>query len=340
MPFDNRGPNGMPSLSPTTNKSVMPFNNVPTIQDILDGKVKIEDIYPHARGNWAPGKDVSKSYKDTGDDYKRKERDLDILNNMLGSVPPPPQKWKVKVPGGSVSFISLDLAQKYLRRNKLSLKYLSRVAQNHDNSMSRLEIIADSLSKCFLVESLSPSDDIKEVGSAFCIEKNHFITCAHVIKKYNKNNDIFIEDFGSDVIINLFQHGKWHQAELVGVDLAMDIALIKADINVDPFKLSQQYSIGEDVIAIGSPHGYENNVSMGIISSVNRKPMVYENAPDYMFVDLSVFPGSSGGPIVKELTGEVVGMVTLIITDNETEYGLNAGLPVEYIEQFYKSAVK
>ena len=68
--------------------------------------------------------------------------------------------------------------------------------------------------------------------------------------------------------------------------------------------------------------------------------MFYENAPEYIFVDLSVFPGSSGGPIVKESTGEVVGMVTLIITDDETEYGLNAGLPAEYIEQFYKSVVK
>jgi len=330
----------MPSISPLTDKSIMPSNNVPTIQDVLDGKVKIEDIYPHTRGNWAPGKDVSKSYKDRGDDYKRKERDLDILNNMLSAVPQSPQKWKVKVPGGSVSFMSLDLAQRYLRKNQIPLKYLSRIAQSENNDMNRLEVIGDSLNKCFLVESISPLDDVKEIGSAFCIEKNHFITCAHVIKKYNKNNNLLIKDFGSDVIIKLFQHGRWQQAELLDVDLSMDIALIKADLDSDSFEFSKQYAVGEDVIAVGSPHGYENNVSMGIISSLNRKPMLYDDAPDYMFVDLSVFPGSSGGPIVKESTGELVGMVTLIITDNETEYGLNAGLPVEYIEQFYKSVVK
>jgi len=71
MPFDNRGPSGNPSLSPSTNKSVMPFNNAPTIRDILDNRVNISDIYPGTRGNWADGEDVDKVYKDEGNDFRQ-----------------------------------------------------------------------------------------------------------------------------------------------------------------------------------------------------------------------------------------------------------------------------
>jgi hypothetical protein len=58
----------------------MPFLNVPTIQDIIEKKINIKDYNPHMQGDWAPGEDVDKNYREKGDDYKRAERDLDILN--------------------------------------------------------------------------------------------------------------------------------------------------------------------------------------------------------------------------------------------------------------------
>ena len=107
-------------LSPATQKSVQPFNNVPQIQDFLDGTTKMTDILPGGGGDWSPGEDKDKSYKEKGDDYKRQDKDAQIIANMLDKGKEPQQQWKVKVRGGSKSFISLNLAEKYAARDRRS----------------------------------------------------------------------------------------------------------------------------------------------------------------------------------------------------------------------------
>jgi len=335
MPFDNRGPGG-PSISPATQKSVMPFNNVPRIQDVMDGSVSMKDVYPKTRGNWAPGEDVDKSYKAKGDDYKRRARDLDIIKNMTGETDPfPKERWKIKSPGGSTSFDSFDQAQQYMRKNKIPYSYLARIAQIEDNKNSKTKVVADSINKCLMVESVNTTMGVKETGSAFCVAPNYFITCAHVIKNYNKNDDLDGSGFSSDVFVHLVQIRQWYMAEVIDVDLKQDIALLKSAADVDVFELDKEILPGQEIIAIGSPHGYENNISSGAVGSINRKLFTYEGAPDYMFVDLAVFPGNSGGPVVREDNGKVIGMVTLIVSAGG-DYGLNAALPSSYIEDFCK----
>jgi len=313
----------------------MPFNNVTTIQDILDGRVNIEDVYPHTRGNWAPGQDVDKSYKDTGDDYKRKERDESILRNMFDRTDKTYQRWKLKIPGGSKSFVSFELAQKYVREKGIPFKYLSRVAQRMDSEKNRVGLIADSINKVFLVESINSIEGVKETGSAFCVAPGKFITCAHVIQRYNKGaiSESSKAAFGQGIIINLIQEGRSYKAQLIDVNLNNDLALVQADINTDPVEINGQPNIGEDIVIIGSPHGYENNVSTGTIGGLNRKIYSYEGAPPYIFIDAAVFPGSSGGPVIRVDDGKVVGMITLIVSA-EGGYGLNAALPSIYIEEF------
>ena len=340
MPFSgNRSQDGISSISPTTNKSVMPFNNVPTIQDVLDGRVSIEDIYPHTRGNWAPGEDVDKSYKDKGDDYKRKERDEDILRRMYDREGKEKnhQAWEVKVPGGSRFFISFESAQRDIREKGLPFKYLSKAAQNTLVEKSRVGLIADSINKVFLVESINSLEGIKETGSAFCVGQGKFITCAHVIMKYNKSSiSEYVNGFGQGIIINLIQNGRSHRAQLVDVNLNSDLALLNADIDVDPVEIDGEANIGEDIIVIGSPHGYENNVSTGTVGGLDRRIYSYEGAPQYMFIDAAVFPGSSGGPVIRIADGKIIGMITLIVS-TEGEYGLNAALPSSYIDKFLNS---
>ena len=149
MPFNNRTDPDSPSISPPTQKSVMPFNNVLTVQDILDGRKKIEDFYPHGGGDWSPGEDTQKSYKEKGDDYKRKERDLNILNRLIAPSPTGTEKWKVKVPGGSVTFFSFDMAQRYKEKLKdkgISFSYVTRIARAEDSSTA--EIVSNSINKC------------------------------------------------------------------------------------------------------------------------------------------------------------------------------------------------
>jgi S1-C subfamily serine protease len=334
MPFDNRGTNGMPSISPTTNKSVMPFNNVTTIQDVLDGNRTIKDTYPGTRGNWAPGEDVDKSYKEKGDEYKRRERDEDILSHMFDRGIKEVQEWRVKVPGGSKSFVSFELAQKYIREKAIPFRYLSRVAQGtKEEEANRVALIAESINKVFMVDSINTAKGVRETGSAFCVAPGYFLTCAHVVESYNKSTMEGATAFGQSAIIKLIQEGRSYPAQLVDFDLKLDLAMLRADINVEALQIGDDINIGEDVVVIGSPHGYENNVSIGVIGGTERKVYDYEEAPPYTFIDAAVFPGSSGGPVIKSDNGKVIGMITLIVS-TEGEYGLNAALPSSYIKRF------
>ena len=137
----------------------------------------------------------------------------------------------------------------------------------------------------------------------------------------------------SNVSLSLVKDGQYYKSEVVDVNFQWDIALVRCKLDVEPFEIDLDPVIGSDIIAIGSPHGYENNVSTGSIGSVDRQVYNYKGAPNYIFVDLSIFPGNSGGPVVKESNGKVVGMVTLIVSRG-SGYGLNAALPSSYIIQF------
>lgn len=338
MPFENRDTRGNPSISPSTNRSVMPFNNIPMITDILNGDVKIRDVYPNAGGSWGNGEDLEGSYRETGDDYKRDVRDMDILNSFLAPTRQEIQKWKVKIPGGSKTFMSFDLAKKYTREKGIPFSYISRIAQTNNSQQDKTHIIADALNKTFLVESIDPTRNVIENGSAFCVGNNYFISCAHVIKSYNKNKYIDQEYF-MGTIVNLIHNGLRHEGTVMAVDPKLDIALIGSNFSSDVFEIDESCDMGENIIAIGSPHGYENNVSTGSLGSVDRKLYSYEGAPYYLFVDLSVFPGNSGGPVIKASNGKVIGMITLIVSSSGG-YGLNAALPSTYIKDFCNKNVK
>jgi len=339
MPFDNKGPYGNPSISPTTDKSIQPFNNVTTIQDILDNRKKIEDVYPHAGGDWSPGEDVDKSYKEKGDDYKRQEKDELILDFLMEPREKSLQKWKVRVPGGTRTFISFELAKEYTRKNNIPFTYITRIAQNNfGEEKNRVLLISESINKTFMVESIDTVRGVRETGSGFCVFPGYFLTCAHVIKRYNKNeisNKVFFEN----TIISMINDGKKYKGVLIAVDAKMDLALLRCEIDVDYMKIGGPIDVGENIIVIGSPHGYENDVSTGIVSSLDRKLYFYNGAPEYMFMDLSIYPGSSGGPVIKESTGNVVGIVTMIV-DGSHGYGLNAALPYRYMNDFCKNNIK
>jgi len=335
-PFDNRDRNGMPSIGPATQRSIVPTNNVHTMQDVLNGHPY---KMPGTRGHWAPGEDAQPgSFKSTGDDYKRQEIDMEIIKEMTKGVPfasgiYPIRKevWKVKVPGGSKEFLSFNLAEEYkekLRDKGILNTYVTRVAQLNN----KFKIIEESLEKTFMIESINISEGVKETGSAFCVAPNYFITCAHVIKNYNKNSgdNVFLDI--DDILINVYHSGIVKKAKVVDVDIKLDIAMLLCDINIAPFELGDPI-IGQDVISVGSPHGYENNISRGTIGSLDRKVYNYDGAPYYMFADMSIFPGNSGGPVIDEQNGKVVGMVTLIVS-GYGGFGLNACLPSKYIRKF------
>lgn len=330
--FPNQGQGN--SLSPATKKSVVPFNNVHTIQDVLDGK---KYKLPGGGGDWSDGEDAQpKSYKEDGDQYKRRERDLEILQNLTQSPQAESQTWKVKVKGGYKEFPSLESAQRFMRKMRsknVPVPWVSRVASKGATPTT----VDDALGKTFMIESLDFIAKTKETGSAFCISEGYLVTCAHVVKSYNKNTESQLElsEFSDMIKVLVYANGQKVEAEVIDYDGVNDLALLKVDIESEVFSFDPYISIGEEVFAIGSPHGFENNASFGNVSSNENEIYIHEGAPSYTFVDLSIFPGNSGGPIVNKHTGKVIGMTTAIIGEG-TDYGLNASLPSNYIISFCK----
>lgn len=316
-------------LSPVTKKSIIPTNNVHTIEDVLNGKpYKI----PGGGGDWSDGEEAqTPSYKEDAEVYRRRERANEMLSN-LGNYQQGDEKWKVKVDGGWKIFPSFSAANAFIRRMRdkgVHVPWATRTASVVDNSF-----IQESLNKSFMIESFNYDKNVKDTGSCFCIEKNYFLTCAHVVMRYNKNTESRLDFSQYQGMIKLIinYNGKKIPAEVVKFDGVRDIALLYADIECDKFEFDKNYKVGEKVFTVGSPHGFENNATFGNISAVNRQIYSHQYAPEYMFIDVSVLPGNSGGPVINSNNGKVVGMVTAIIGDGNL--GLNSALEVKYILDF------
>ena len=250
----------------------------------------------------------------------------------------PPEKWRVKVPGGVKDFDSFDMATQYqakMRSQGKPFSYITRVAQTQNKAS---QVIADSINKVFKIESFNQLDNSKYTGSGFCVYPQHFVTCAHVLAEYNKNqiNEATSTEWKRQVDnSNIYLTGNRQRkpSTLLAFDLSIDIAILQSEINTEPFILDKSANVGDDILAIGSPHGFDNNVSVGNLSALDRMVYNYVGAPKFMFFDVSVFEGNSGGPVILRSSGSVIGMVVLVVANNG-EYGLNAGIDAETIKSF------
>lgn len=147
------------------------------------------------------------------------------------------------------------------------------------------------------------------LGTGFLYAKGGYVvTNAHVVQGYV---DVTVRDSkGGDVA------GK-----VIGISDGFDIALIKVDAysNVEPLPAEKEASpVGLEVIAFGSPHGFENTASIGYITGTGR-----DLQADFVYnklyqVDAQIDVGSSGGPLVDAKTGKVIGINSLVYTDNHS----------------------
>jgi len=144
------------------------------------------------------------------------------------------------------------------------------------------------------------------LGSGFLInEQGYILTNAHVI-----SNAI-------DIRVVLSEEQREYPAQIIGIDRLSDTALIKIDPdflpNVLPFGDSDALQMGEVVLAMGNPLGFQHSVTSGLISAKERiSPHPKDRFVNYLQTDSAINPGSSGGPLIN-LHGEVVGINTAII---------------------------
>jgi S1-C subfamily serine protease len=156
-------------------------------------------------------------------------------------------------------------------------------------------------------------------GSGFMYnDQTTIVTNYHVVKNE------------TDIEIQFFD-GTRTQATTIGADAYADIAVLEvssAPSEAVPLTLSEKLvGIGQQVVAIGNPLGLTESLSVGYISQVNRLLGIEPIIVPIIQLDLTIAPGSSGGPLL-DLDGKVVG-----ITNAGTEAGFNFAVPIEIMKR-------
>ena len=117
-------------------------------------------------------------------------------------------------------------------------------------------------------------------------------------------------------------------AELIGIDTQTDLAVLKIEphgLKALPFGDSDEVRQGQLALAFGSPLGLGNTVTMGVVSAVARQ-LRPDDIPSYIQTDAPINPGNSGGPLV-DVSGRVIGINTLIITQSGGSEGVGLAIP-------------
>ncbi len=160
--------------------------------------------------------------------------------------------------------------------------------------------------------------ETRSLGSGFIVSADGYIlTNAHVV------------DMADDVTVKLNDKREF-KAKVIGADKRTDVAVIKIEASGlpavkigDPEKLR----VGEWVLAIGSPFGFESTVTAGIVSAKGRS-LPQENYVPFIQTDVAINPGNSGGPLFN-LKGEVVGINSQIYSRTGGFMGLSFAIPID-----------
>ncbi len=155
-------------------------------------------------------------------------------------------------------------------------------------------------------------------------EKVMIVTNEHVIN-------------GAEEVIVTLHDNRQVPASIVGIDPETDLAVLKIDKKDIPKEISNKIvaarlgdsdalKVGETAIAIGNPMGYNNTVTVGVISALNRELRLPDKKLKLVQTDAAINPGNSGGALVNS-KGEVIGINTVKIADTKVE-GIGFAIPI------------
>jgi Do/DeqQ family serine protease len=169
-------------------------------------------------------------------------------------------------------------------------------------------------------------------GTGFFIHEDGFIvTNAHVIDNAQQIRVTTAEDVT-------------YQAEIVGVDVATDLALLKVDADrtfpIAPLGSSSDMRRGDWVIAIGNPFGLSQTVTAGIISALGRRQLARGGGyANFIQTDAPINLGNSGGPLIN-VNGEVVGVNTAILSGNDIGFAIPSDMVKALLPQLADGEVQ
>ena len=160
--------------------------------------------------------------------------------------------------------------------------------------------------------------EARSLGSGFIISSDGYIlTNAHVV------------DSADEVMVKLNDKRQF-KARVIGVDKRSDVALVKIKAQGLPFVTRgdpAKLKVGEWVVAIGSPFGFDNTVTAGIVSAKGRA-LPQEDYVPFIQTDVAINPGNSGGPLFN-MEGEVVGINSQIYSRTGGFMGLSFAIPID-----------
>jgi serine protease Do len=170
---------------------------------------------------------------------------------------------------------------------------------------------------------------VRGLGSGFIVAQDGVIlTNAHVVQD------------AKEVIVRLTDRREFN-AKVLGADAKTDIAVLKIDAkNLPTVRLGDPAALktGEWVLAIGSPFGFDNSVTAGVVSAVHRS-LPSDSAVPFIQTDVAVNPGNSGGPLFNG-RGEVVGINAQIYSRSGGYQGLSFAIPIDLAQRVQQQIQK
>lgn len=170
----------------------------------------------------------------------------------------------------------------------------------------------------------------KTLGSGVIVDNSGLIlTNNHVIN-------------GADRISVLLYDGRFTNAELIGIDKANDLAVLKIQIdNISAIALgnSDDIRVGDVVLAIGNPFGVGQSVSQGIVSATGRWNLGINSAENFIQTDAAINPGNSGGALI-DAHGNLIGINTAMLDETGASFGISFAVPVDKAMNSLKQIVE
>lgn len=185
------------------------------------------------------------------------------------------------------------------KRSK-SHTYKQSPTAKSSSSITESSIIASTMASVVEVEATNGSGE--DLGSGFVFDQHgDILTNDHVVS-------------GAISVTVKTETGQTYSATIIGADPTLDVAVLRVNgLNLAPLPVDATYqgSLGDNVLAFGSPLGLANTVTTGIISGLDRNFTIHGVNYQSMFqISAPIAPGNSGGPLVLASDGEVVGMDT------------------------------
>ena len=233
--------------------------------------------------------------------------------------------------------------------NNSNLPDFTKLVDNNSASIVNISTVRKSQTKSANSNPQLPNDELNEFLKKFFGDKGFDNPEKRIPRKSQSMGSGFIYSADgyiitnhhviadADQIIVKLNDKRELDAKLIGSDPSSDIALLKIKAkNLKPVKVgnSENLKVGQWVLAIGSPFGFESTVTAGIVSAIGRS-LPNDNYVPFIQTDVAINPGNSGGPLFN-LNGEVVGINAQIFSRSGGFMGLSFAIPMNVANNVIK----